>query len=144
VVQLAGRASVVDVGHVRSLAAGSVGFRTMLMRHEQFVMAQAQQSAACNASHTVEARIARWLLRCRDLAGSDDIALTQEFLAEMMGVRRTSVSLVANALQQAGLIKYRRGHIRLLDVGGLQASACECYETVKKHSERLLAWPTHP
>jgi CRP-like cAMP-binding protein len=138
VVQLTGRASVVDVDHVRSLADRSMQFRTALMRHEQFVMAQAQQSAACNATHAVEARIARWLLRCRDLAGSDDIALTQEFLAEMMGVRRTSVSLVANTLQQAGLIKYRRGHIRILDVEGLQDAACECYETVRAHAGRLL------
>jgi Mn-dependent DtxR family transcriptional regulator len=84
------------------------------------------------------------LLRCRDLAGSDDIALTQEFLAEMMGVRRTSVSLVASTLQQAGLIKYRRGHIRLLDVEGLQDAACECYETVKAHAGRLLKAPAHP
>lgn len=140
VVQLAGRASVADVDHIRALAERSTAFRTMLVRHEQFVMAQAQQSAACNASHTVETRIARWLLRCRDLAGSDDIALTQEFLAEMMGVRRTSVSLVANTLQKAGLIKYRRGHIRLLDVPALQDCACECYATVKSHSDRLLAW----
>jgi CRP-like cAMP-binding protein len=144
VVQLTGRASVVDVDHVRALADASMAFRTTLMRHEQFVMAQAQQSAACNASHTVEARISRWLLICRDLAGSDDIALTQEFLAEMMGVRRTSVSLVASTLQQAGLIKYRRGHIRLLDVEGLQDAACECYETVKAHAERLLKAPAHP
>ena len=143
VVQLMGRASVADVEHVRTLAESSVVFRTALMRHEQFVMAQAQQSAACNASHAVEARISRWLLRCRDLAGSDDIALTQEFLAEMMGVRRTSVSLVANTLQQAGLIKYRRGHIRVLDVEGLQDAACECYETVKAHANRLLIAPTH-
>jgi len=143
VVQLTGRASVVDVGHVRSLAERSTVFRTALMRHEQFVMAQAQQSAACNASHAVEARISRWLLRCRDLAGSDDIALTQEFLAEMMGVRRTSVSLVANTLQQAGLIKYRRGHIRVLDVKGLREAACECYETVRVHADRLLKGAAH-
>jgi CRP-like cAMP-binding protein len=143
VVQLMGRASVADVEHVRALAESSVVFRTALMRHEQFVMAQAQQSAACNASHAVEARISRWLLRCRDLAGSDDIALTQEFLAEMMGVRRTSVSLVANTLQQAGLIKYRRGHIRVLDVEGLQDAACECYDTVRSHADRLLKAPAH-
>jgi CRP-like cAMP-binding protein len=143
VVQLMGRASVADVEHVRTLAESSVVFRTALMRHEQFVMAQAQQSAACNASHAVEARISRWLLRCRDLAGSDDIALTQEFLAEMMGVRRTSVSLVANTLQQAGLIKYRRGHIRVLDVEGLQDAACECYDTVRSHADRLLKAPAH-
>jgi CRP-like cAMP-binding protein len=143
VVQLAGRASVVDVDHVRSLAERSTIFRTALMRHEQFVMVQAQQSAACNATHAVEARISRWLLRCRDLAGGDDIALTQEFLAEMMGVRRTSVSLVANTLQQAGLIKYRRGHIRVLDVEGLREAACECYETVRVHADRLLKGPAH-
>ena len=143
VVQLMGRASVADVEHVRALAESSVVFRTALMRHEQFVMAQAQQSAACNASHAVEARISRWLLRCRDLAGSDDIALTQEFLAEMMGVRRTSVSLVANTLQQAGLIKYRRGHIRVLDVEGLRDAACECYDTVRSHADRLLKAPAH-
>ena len=143
VVQLTGRASIAEVDRVRSLAESSVIFRTALMRHEQFVMAQAQQSAACNATHAVEARIARWLLRCRDLAGSDDIALTQEFLAEMMGVRRTSVSLVANTLQQAGLIKYRRGHIRILDVEGLQDAACECYETVRIHADRLLKGPAH-
>jgi CRP-like cAMP-binding protein len=143
VVQLTGRASIAEVDRVRSLAESSVVFRTALMRHEQFVMAQAQQSAACNATHAVEARISRWLLRCRDLAGSDDIALTQEFLAEMMGVRRTSVSLVANTLQQAGLIKYRRGHIRILDVEGLQEAACECYETVRAHADRLLKGPAH-
>jgi CRP-like cAMP-binding protein len=143
VVQLTGRASIAEVDRVRSIAESSVVFRTALMRHEQFVMAQAQQSAACNAAHAVEARISRWLLRCRDLAGSDDIALTQEFLAEMMGVRRTSVSLVANTLQQAGLIKYRRGHIRILDVEGLQEAACECYETVRTHADRLLKGPAH-
>ena len=143
VVQLTGRASIAEVDRVRSIAESSVIFRTALMRHEQFVMAQAQQSAGCNATHAVEARISRWLLRCRDLAGSDDIALTQEFLAEMMGVRRTSVSLVANTLQQAGLIKYRRGHIRILDVEGLQDAACECYETVRAHADRLLKGPAH-
>jgi CRP-like cAMP-binding protein len=143
VVQLTGRASVADLDHVRALADASMAFRTTLMRHEQFVMAQAQQSAACNASHAVEARISRWLLICRDWAGSDDIALTQEFLAEMMGVRRTSVSLVASTLQQAGLIKYRRGHIRILDVEGLQEAACECYETVRVHADRLLKAPAH-
>jgi CRP-like cAMP-binding protein len=143
VVQLTGRASVVDVDHVRALADRSMAFRTALMRHEQFILVQAQQSAACNASHAVEARISRWLLRCRDLAGSDDIALTQEFLAEMMGVRRTSVSLVANTLQQAGLIKYRRGHIRVLDVEGLQEAACECYETVRTQADRLLKGAAH-
>jgi CRP-like cAMP-binding protein len=86
-------------------------FRTTLIKHEQVLLAQSQQSAACNAAHTIEARLSRWLLRCRDLVGGEDLSLTQEFIAQMLGVRRTSVSIVANTMQQAGLIKYKRGHI---------------------------------
>ena len=102
------------------------------------MFAQAQQSAACNASHTVEARLSRWLLRSRELAGSDILGLTQEFVAQMLGVRRTSVSLVANTLQQAGFIKYRRGHIQIVDVEGVRSGACECYEKVRANYERLV------
>ena len=111
----------------------------LLIRHEQVLFAQSQQSAACNASHSVEARMCRWLLYMRDLAGSDDLMLTQEFLAQMLGVRRPSVSLVANTLQKAGLIKYSRGRMRLLNIKGLQKRACECYGTVKAHYQRLLS-----
>jgi CRP-like cAMP-binding protein len=112
---------------------------SIMIRHEQVLFAQAQQSAGCNASHTVESRMCRWLLRIRDLTGSDDMPLTQEFLAQMLGVRRSSVSLVAGTLQKAGFIKYSRGHIRLLDIAQIEAGACECYQTVKGHYERLLA-----
>src|SRR5450432_2625289 len=141
IVQVAGAGSVVDVDHVRLLAERSVAFRTTLIKHEQVLLAQSQQSAACNATHTIEARLSRWLLRCRDLIGSDDLPLTQEFIAQMLGVRRTSVSIVANTLQQAGLIKYKRGHIRVLDLDGLRESACECYWTVKSLSDRLIGDP---
>jgi CRP-like cAMP-binding protein len=143
VVQVAGVASVLDVGTFRDLVQQSHTFRASLARHRQFVLAQAQQSAACCAAHTLEARLSRWLLRCHDLVGGDDIALTQEFLAEMLGVRRTSVTLVAGTLQQAGLIHYRRGHIRVIDLDGLRESACECYETVKAHGKRLLGNSIH-
>jgi CRP-like cAMP-binding protein len=139
IVQIAGTASVLDSHRLRELSDSSWIARAALFRHEQLVLVQAQQSAACNATHTVEARLARWLLRCRDVQGSDDLLLTQEFIAEMMGVRRTSVSVVANTLQQAGFIRYRRGHIRILNLEGLQESACECYQTVKAQSGRLLA-----
>src|SRR5258708_38958591 len=105
-------------------------FRSLLIEHEQVLFAQAQQSAACNASHTVEASMCRWLFHMRDFAGSDDLTLTQEFLAQMLGVRRPSVSLVANTLQKAGPIKYARGNIHLLDINGLQESPCECYGAV--------------
>jgi CRP-like cAMP-binding protein len=102
------------------------------------LFAQAQQSAACNASHHVEARLARWLLRSRDLTGADTMDLTQEFLAEMLGVRRSSVSPVAQALQREGLVHYSRGRIKILDVEGLRRRSCECYGTVKAHYDRLL------
>ena len=138
IVQIAGAASALDSKRLRALSDSSATARAALFRHEQIILVQAQQSAACNATHTVEARLARWLLRCRDLQGSDDFQLTQEFIAEMMGVRRTSVSVVANTLQQAGLIRYSRGHIRILNLEGLQATACECYRNVKAHSDRLL------
>jgi CRP-like cAMP-binding protein len=144
IMQVAGAASVVEPEIVRRLADQSLAFRTTLIKHEQILLAQSQQSAACNAAHTLEARLSRWLLRCRDLIGSDDIALTQEFVAQMLGVRRTSVSIVANTLQQAGLIKYKRGHIRLLDLEGLRDSACECYGTVKALSDRLIGPPRSP
>ena len=137
-VQVAGDATILDVETLCRLAERSIGFRTTLIRHEQILMAQAQQSAACNASHGVEARLARWLLRTRDLTGGEILELTQEFLAQMLGVRRTSVSLVANTLQNAGFIRYRRGHVEIANLEGLQEVACECYATVKAHSDRLL------
>jgi CRP-like cAMP-binding protein len=138
VVQVAANASVLDVERFWEVVEQSAAIRATLARHEQYLLAQAQQSAACNATHTLEARLARWLLRCRDVLESNDIALTQEFLADMLGVRRTTVTLAAHALQQAGLIQYRRGHIRLANLEGLQDSACECYATIKGHADRLL------
>ena len=138
IVQVEGTASILDVKILREVADRSAVFRTTLIRHEQALFAQAQQSAACNASHSVEARLSRWLLRTRELAGSDMLGLTQEFLAQMLGVRRTSVSLVANTLQNAGLIHYSRGRIEISNLEGLRATSCECYETVRSHNDRLI------
>ena len=139
IVQMAGSAGTIEVNRLRRLANEFEPFRALLIRHEQVLFAQSQQSAACNASHSVEARMCRWLLHMRDLAGGDDLMLTQEFLAQMLSVRRPSVSIVASPLQKAGLIKYSRGNIRVLDVKGLQKRACECYGTVKGHYQRLLS-----
>jgi CRP-like cAMP-binding protein len=139
IVQIAGSASVLDADRLRFLAQTSSACRTALFRHEQMILVQAQQSAACNATHTIEARLARWLLRSRDLQGSDDLVLTQEFLGQMLGVRRTSVSVVANTFQQAGFIRYSRGHIRILNLEGLRETTCECYQSVKTQADRLLA-----
>ena len=133
-VQVGGEGYVADVEAVRALTERNGTLRSALIRHEQVMLAQAQQSAACNASHSVEARMCRWLLRMRDLAG-DELPLTQEFLAQMMGVRRTSVSIIANGLQRAGLISYRRGRVRIVNVEGVRESACECYEAVRSHYE---------
>jgi CRP-like cAMP-binding protein len=139
IVQSAGSAGTLEVNRLRRLANELEPFRSLLIRHEQVLFAQSQQSAACNATHSVEARMCRWLLYMRDLAGTDELMLTQEFLAQMLGVRRPSVSLVANTLQKAGLIKYSRGRMRLLDIKGLQKGTCQCYRTVRAHYQRMLA-----
>ena len=138
IVQVDGAATVIGATHIRQVAAQSPALRATFMKHERMLLAQSQQSAACNALHELEGRLARWLLRARDAVGSDDLALTQEFLSQMLGVRRTSVTMIASALQKAGVIKYKRGHIRILNVDGLRECACECYASVKTMSDRLI------
>lgn len=131
VIQLSGAAMVCSLAGLRSAAMQSQPLLSLLIRHEQILYAQAQQSAACMAAHHVDARLCRWLLRSRDLSQSDTLLFTQEFLAEMLGVRRTSVTVVAHTLQMAGIIKYTRGKIQITNLEGLQDAACECYEVVK-------------
>ena len=138
IVQLGGEAIVCDIDALKSAAMQSPKLLSLLIRHEQTVYAQAQQSAACFATHRVEARLSRWLLRARDLAGDDHLPFTQEYLAEMLGVRRTSVTEVAHTLQEAGLIKYARGKIQIMNAKELQESACECYGSVKLLYQRLI------
>jgi CRP-like cAMP-binding protein len=138
VVRLPGTASILKVTDLRAAADRSATLRNVLIRHEQALLAQAQQSAACNAAHSVEARMSRWLLRARDLCDSETMTLTQEFLAQMIGVQRNAISIVAHALQQAGTIHYSRGHIEITKVEGLRETSCECYRTVRAHYDRLL------
>jgi CRP-like cAMP-binding protein len=138
IIQLGGEIVVCDIDALKSIALQSPKMLALLIRHEQAVFAQAQQSAACFATHRVEARLCRWLLRARDLSGSDKLTFTQEYLAEMLGVRRTSVTAVAHTLQEAGLIKYARGKIQITNAKELQESACECYSSVKAHYQKLL------
>jgi CRP-like cAMP-binding protein len=138
VILMPGTATIMGIDQLRIAADQSCTLRTMLVRHGQALFAQAQQSAGCNASHTVESRLARWLLRARDLSGSDRLLLTQELMAQMIGARRNSVSQVANALQQASFIRYSRGHIEITNLDGLRQTSCGCYRTVKGHYERLL------
>jgi CRP-like cAMP-binding protein len=138
IVQLSGDAMICDPAAFRGAALQSETLISKIMRYEQTLFAQAQQSTACMANHEVDARLCRWLLRARDLSGSDHLPFTQEFLAEMLGVRRTSVTTVARTLQEAGMIKYSRGKIEIRDVDGLREGACECYETVKEQHQRLV------
>jgi CRP-like cAMP-binding protein len=138
VVQVAGDCFQCDVGALIAAAKEYPGIQKRVGTHEQALLGQTQQSAACNATHQVENRLARWLLRAADLHGGDDLPLTQEYLAEMLGVRRTSVTLVARTLQKAGFIEYIRGRIKLLDIPGLQETACECYQTVKLNYDTLM------
>lgn len=130
-VLLPGSAFMVDVAIFRGLADRSAAFRTLLARHEQTLLAQVQQSAACNASHSVEARLSQWLLRAHELCDDQTLPLTQELLAQMTGVQRNAVSLVAHTLQQAGIISYSRGHIEIDDLEGLAETSCECYRVIK-------------
>lgn len=138
IVQLSGNAMACDVAAIKAAALQSPTIFSMLIRHEQAVYAQAQQSVACIASHALEARLCRWLLRARDLSGSDTLLFTQEFLAEMLGVSRPTVSVVAHTLQQAGLIKYARGRIQIIDVDGLEETTCECYQAIRDFYRALL------
>src|SRR5262249_20221735 len=132
------------VDTARQIARESEEFRTAIIRHEQLILMQAQQSAACNAVHHLNQRLARWLLRARDVTGSDSFGLTQEFLAEMLGVRRTSVTLVEQELQQSGLVSYRRGSIKIENQDLLLHAACECYSTIRKNYDKVLKTSAGP
>src|SRR3954466_5180310 len=138
--QAEGAGTVIDASRLKRLARDSEAIRIALVRQEHVLAAQTQQVAACNALHELEERLSRWLLQSRDLLSSDTLPLTQEFLAQMLGVQRSSVTLVARKLQQAGLINYRRGRIHVLDVEGLQDSSCECYAAINRHFQRLIGW----
>jgi CRP-like cAMP-binding protein len=138
VVLVPGAASTVDIERLRAAADQSATFRSTLIRHSLAVYAQIQQTAGCNASHTVESRLARCLLQTHDLSGGSKLLLTQEAMAQMIGARRNSVSLVASTLQQANFIHYSRGHIDITDIEGLRRTACECYASVKAQYDRLL------
>jgi CRP-like cAMP-binding protein len=138
VVLCPGTASVLSVAHLKAIAGQSAALRNLLARHAQALFVQAQQSVACNAAHSVEERLSRWLLRARDLWDGETLPMTQELLARMIGVQRNAVSIVAHALQQAGILSYSRGQIEIIDLEALRGTSCECYRTVKARQEHLL------
>lgn len=112
--------------------------RDVIQRYVQALVSQISQQVACNGRHTVEQRCGRWLLLTHDRVGTDEFPLTHEFLSQMLGVRRASVTLAAGALQNAGLIQYRRGQITIRDRAGLEESTCECYQVIRDEFDRLL------
>jgi CRP-like cAMP-binding protein len=137
-VQIGGTALKMETAALESAKERSSGIRDLFSRYADTLLAQTMQSVACNALHALDARLCRWLLTTHDRVDSDEIALTQEYLAEMLGVQRTTVSGVARHLQERGLISYTRGRMVILDRPGLEACACECYEAVQNHIRSVL------
>jgi len=130
-VQIPGKFSVISATRFEHAASRSPALRELIIRYTETLWAEAQQNAACNAIHDGSSRLCRWLLQCADRTGGEQLLLTQEFLAEMLGVRRTTVTLLAQELQKRGVVRYSRGRITILDRPALETCACECYDAVK-------------
>jgi len=137
-IQMEGAALRIGPAALRQAFNESEALRNRLLRYMQALHAQVSQTAVCNNRHTLEERLARWLLMAHDRAGCDQFAMTHEFMAMMLGVRRSGVTITAGALKQAGLIYYRNGQMNVLDRLGLEAAACECYGAVQHQFEQLL------
>jgi CRP-like cAMP-binding protein len=138
VVQIPGIAGVIPTSCFQSAVSQSVRIRNLILRYKEGLLAQVQQTAACNALHSLEARLARWLLQASDRLDDQQLPLTQDCLAQMLGVRRTTVTLMAGKLQEDNLITYHRGHITLVDRAGLERVACECYRTIRRRTDVSL------
>jgi CRP-like cAMP-binding protein len=138
VAQFSGRAWTLSIDDAKEWAAAAPDFRALLFAQQRYLLAQAQQTAACNAKHSISQRLCSWLLRVHDEVGNGELLITQEMLAKMMGVQRASVSMFASQLQQNGLVHYRRGRLQITDVDGLEARACECHKAVRGQFDRLF------
>jgi CRP-like cAMP-binding protein len=134
IVQLPMYASRIATTELRKAIAASKPIADLCLIYNEVLLTQARVTAACNALHLVEARFCRWLLQTRDRAESDSILLTQQFLAEMLGVRRTSVTEVAGRIQAAGAISYARGVIKIVDLDAVKAMSCECYQMLREET----------
>jgi CRP-like cAMP-binding protein len=140
------RAVVQSAGHGYRLAGNLLkdeftrggAMQHLLLRYTQALITQMAQTAVCNRHHSLDQQLCRWLLLSLDRLSGNDLVMTQELIANMLGVRREGVTEAAGNLQAAGLIKYSRGHITVVDRAGLEARTCECYAVVKKESDRLL------
>jgi CRP-like cAMP-binding protein len=137
--QITGQSRRIAADDFRKLIAECEGFYRLLHRYSQFVFETVSQSAACNRLHVIEQRCARWLLMSHDRVGRDRFDLTQEFLAEMLGVRRPGVTVAMGALEKAGLITHGRGYITVVDREGLEKVSCECYRAIRTRQSKLIA-----
>lgn len=141
IVQVPGHALRMRAEALRVAVEQSPALRDRCLRYLQVLMIQASQSAACNARHEMPERLARWLLMTRDRVDMDELPMLQEFLAQMIGVRRAGVSMVTSALQATGVIRQGRGRITVLDRAGLEAEACDCYRFTEDHRRRIMDVP---
>ena len=137
-IQVPGAAYRMNASAFRAAVAQSATLRSGCFRAIEFLLVQTSQVAACNARHTLPERLARWLLMVRDRVDDSNLPMTQEFLAVMLGVRRSGVSVAACTLQAAGLIRVHRGHVVILDHDGLAAASCDCYGTIRLSQERIF------
>jgi CRP-like cAMP-binding protein len=136
-VQVSGTALLISASNFRAAASQSQRVRDMIVRYAELELGQVQQTAACNGLHDATSRMCRWLLQTSDKTESDLIPFTHEFIAQMLGVQRTTVSQISAKLQSQGLIRTHHGEIRILDRPGLKKQACECYEFIRRHIDRL-------
>jgi CRP-like cAMP-binding protein len=138
VVTVPGTAWVIETSRLQDAVRQSEHLRNIILRYKETLLAQVQQTAGCNALHNAEERLARWLLQTRDRIDSDRMPLTQDFLSQMLGVRRPTVTVVAGVLQTAGFIHYRRGYLEIIDRSGLEQAACECYDLIRQRTDQAL------
>jgi CRP-like cAMP-binding protein len=139
IVGIAGEAMRMEARAVRDQFMRGGTFQRALLRYTNTLIAQISLTAACNRKHTLEKRLSRWLLLIRDRAVSDELIMTQEFIANMLGGRRETVTVAAGRLQDAGLIYYTRGRLRIVDRKGLEEAVCECYKAVSNECNGLVA-----
>jgi CRP-like cAMP-binding protein len=137
-VQVPGHVVSMDAGAFREEVARQGALSSLVQRYTLAFFSQVSQQVACNGLHSVEQRCARWLLLTHDRVGTDDFPMTHEFLAQMLGVRRASVTVTAGILQKAGFVEFRRGSVRVVDREGLEGAACECYGVTREVYDRLL------
>jgi CRP-like cAMP-binding protein len=138
IVQFSGAASRIAYERLNDVRDASPNLRQLIMRYGEALLAHTFQNVTCNAIHPVEARCCRWILAMHDRAEGNTLPLTHEFLSEMLGVQRSSVSVVTRTLQMAGLIQQSRGGITVIDRSGLEETACECYSRIRRIYQRLL------